>query len=114
MTGRIVFSESAREDRRGITSYTVERFGVRQARRLRENFERVLITLADNPLIGAQRPELDPPKRRFRYFVVMNTFIIVYRPVGAGIEVARILNASRNLAAELVRDAGVEDEGQRR
>lgn len=104
MTSRIVLSEAARDDRRAITAYTVEQFGIGQARRLRENFERVLNTLADNPLIGTQREELDPPGHSFRYFVVMRLFLIAYQPTGTGIRVARILHGMRNLAAELDRD----------
>ncbi len=109
MTTRIVFSDSARQDRRDITAHTVDYFGMRQARRLRDNFGRVLTMLADNPMIGTLRPELDPEGRSFRYFVVMKTFIIVYRTGENRIEIARILNASRDLAAELERDAGVKN-----
>lgn len=108
MTARFVFSESAGEDRRAITAYTVKRFGIAQARKLRRNFERALDTLADSPMIGAQRPELDPAGHSFRYFVVMKSFIIVYQPTNSGIRVARILHAMRDLAAELDRDAGAE------
>ena len=103
---RIVFSQAARNDRRAITAYTVEQFGILQARRLRANFERVLNTLADSPRIGHPRIELDPPGRAFRYFVVMRLFIIVYEPTETGVRVARILHGMRNLAAELARDAG--------
>lgn len=103
---RIVFSEAARNDRRAITAYTVEQFGLRQVRRLRANFERVLNTLADTPMIGRLRTELDPPGHTFRYFVTMKLFIIVYEPVPNGIRVARILHGMRNLAADLARDAG--------
>ena len=106
MTARFVFSKSAGEDRQAITAYTVEWFGIGQARKLRRNFERALNTLADSPMIGARRPELDPAGHSFRYFVVMKRFIIVYQPTDSGIRVARILNAMRDLAAELDRDAG--------
>jgi len=114
VTARIVFSESAREDRRDITAYTVDRFGVEQARRLRRHLERVLISLADSPMMGTQRPELDPPGCSFRYIVAMRIFIIVHQPSETGIRVARILHASRDLAAELDRDAGTREEGSER
>jgi plasmid stabilization system protein ParE len=103
---RTVFSEAARADRRAITDYTVERFGVRQARRLRANFAGVIQTLAANPRIGSLREALDPPGRRFRYFVVMQRFVIVYEPTPTGIRIARILHGMRDLALELDRDAG--------
>ena len=103
---RIVFSEAARDDRRAITAHTVEQFGIHQARRVRTNFERVLSIIADTPAIGRLRDELDPPGHTFRYFVVMKRFIVVYKPTESGIRVARILHGTRNLAAELDRDAG--------
>ena len=106
---RVIFSEAAGQDRRAITRYTVERFGVQQARRLRERFEAALNSLADAPLSGHQRSELDPPGHTFRYHVLMKSFLIVYEPAGEGIRIARLLHGARNLAAELARDAG-EDE----
>lgn len=81
---RVVLSEVARRDRREITAYTVERFGVQQARRLRERFEAALSALAESPLIGRTNEELDPPGHRFRYSVVMKRFIVVYEPTGDG------------------------------
>ncbi|MFT4571658.1 MAG: plasmid stabilization system protein ParE [Hyphomicrobiaceae bacterium] len=103
---RIVLSESARNDRREITKYTVERFGVEQARRLRDHFKAALDSLADSRLIGRTREELDPPGHTFRYFLVMKSFIIVYESTDDGIRVARLLHGARNLAAELVREGG--------
>ena len=107
---QVVFSEAARADRRAITDYTVERFGIGQARRLRAKFARAVQTLAATPRIGSLREALDPPGRTFRYFVVMKRFVIVYEPTATGIRIARILHGMRNLSAELDRDAG--DGGQ--
>lgn len=106
---RIVFSQAARGDRREITTYTVERFGVGQARRLRDTLQTTLNKLAESPLIGRAHEELDPPGRAFRYFVVVKLFIIVYEPTEDGIRVARLLHGARNLAAEFDRNAGRED-----
>ena len=103
---RVVLSEAARADRREITAYTVERFGLKQARRLRDHFEATLNTLAESPLIGRTKEELDPPARSFRYLVLMRRFIVVYEPMDDGTSVARILHGARNLVAELGRDAG--------
>jgi len=108
---RVVFSEAARADRREITDYTVERFGIGQGRRLRANFARAVESLAATPRIGSLREALDPPGRTFRYFVVMKRFVIVYQPTATGIRIARILHGMRNLAAELDRDAGDEGRG---
>ena len=106
---RVVLSEAARLDRREITAYTVERFGLAQVRRLRDLLEATLDSLADSPRIGRTHEELDPPGRSFRYFAVMKSLIIVYEPTDDGIRVARLLHGARNLAEELGRDTGVED-----
>ena len=103
----IEFSEAAIADQDSITAYTVEKFGIKQARRLRANFERALGALAANPNIGRARKDLDPGGRSFRYFVVMKLFIIVYQPTEDGIQIVRILHGMRNLAAEIERDAGL-------
>ena len=105
----MVFSEAARDDRREITASTRERFGLSQARRLRDQFQATLNNLAESPLIGRKNEELDPPGRSFRYFVLMKSFIIVYEPTDDGIRVARLLNGARHLAADLDRDAGDDD-----
>lgn len=106
---RVVFSAAARTDRREITAYTVERFGLAQARRLRDRLEATLDILAESPQIGRTHPELDPPGRSFRYFVVLRSIIIVYEPSEDGIRVVRLLHGARHLAAELDRDAGEEE-----
>ena len=103
---RVLLSRAARLDRRALTGFTVERFGVRQARRLRARFETVLSMLAESPLLGRTRQDLDPPGHSFRYFVVLKSFIIVYEPIDDGIRVARILHGGRGLSAELDRGAG--------
>ena len=106
---RVVFSEAARGDRREITAFTVERFGLGQARRLRDQFQTTLNNLAESPLMGRTDEELDPPGRSFRYFVVLKSFLIVYESTDEGIRVARLLHGTRNLAAELDRDSGDAD-----
>ena len=58
---RVVLSEAARIDRREITAYTVERFGIGMARRLRDRFQAALNSLAESPLSGRTNEELDPP-----------------------------------------------------
>ena len=103
---RVVLSTAARLDRREITAYTVRRFGIRSARQVRDRFQTALNALAASPLLGRTNKDLDPPGRTFRYFVVMERFIIVYEPTHDGIRVARLLHGARNLAAELDRDAG--------
>ena len=103
---RITLSDAARNDRREITAYTIDRFGIEQARRLRTQFQATLDRLAASPRLGRAHPELDPVGRSFRYFVLMRSFLIVYQPTKEGIRVARLLHSARNLADELDRDDG--------
>ena len=103
---RIEVSKAAIADQDSIIAYTVEHFGIKQARRLRANFERALDALAANPNIGHTREDLDPEGRSFRYLVTMNLFIVVYQLTDDSIQIVRILHGMRNLAAEIERDTG--------
>lgn len=104
----IELSLASQDDRRQITGYTVRRFGVTQARRLRNAFEQALRRLAESPELGKSQPEIDPPGRSFRYFVLLRTFIIVYEPVEDGIRVARLIHGARDLSRELDDDPGAD------
>jgi plasmid stabilization system protein ParE len=106
---KVVFSKAARADRRAITAYTVKHLGIEQARRLRKTFKTKIDLLANSPLTGHKRAELDPPSRSFRYLTVMKSFIIVYLPCDDGIRVARLLHGARDLARELALEAGDEE-----
>lgn len=100
----VVFSLAARSDRQAITAFTVERFGLLQARELRRRFQVALERLVEFPSSGQLRPELDPPGRVFRWAVVSKVSILVYEPHPEGLRVVRILNGARQLADELRRD----------
>ncbi len=101
---KIIFSRSAQQDRREITEFTANRFGVRQARRLRDRFEQTLRTLAASPELGRPDDKLSPPGRALLYFPVMNRFIIVYEQADEGIHVVRLLHGARQIASELARE----------
>lgn len=105
----VVFSSAARLDRRSITAFTIEQFGIEQARRIRHELEVALRRLSQSPLLGRTHADLDPPGHAFRYFVLLKRFIIVYEPAESGIRVARILHGARRLAEELDRDPGEVD-----
>lgn len=106
---RVVFSAAARVDRREITAWTVQRFGIEQARRLRDRLESALHDLGSAPDVGRPDEELDPPDRSFHYLVFLKSFIVVYEPTDDGIRVVRLLHGARSLADELDRDSGDDD-----
>ena len=68
---RIVFSPAARTDLDRIDDYTIEKFGLRQARKTLDTIQGELEALALHPRSAQERPEFDPPGRRFRYRVVL-------------------------------------------
>jgi toxin ParE1/3/4 len=58
-----------------------------------ERFERQAQTLANGPGIGRARPELHPDLRSFP----VGRYVLLYRPIEGGIEVARVLHGMRDL-----------------
>jgi len=99
---RFVLSNRAIQDLEAIGSY-IAHDSVEAAGRVLDYIEEQLNLLATRPLIGRVRPDLwqgmlcfviGRPRWRSRY-------LIFYRCTGTGIEVARIIEAHRNIAAAL-------------
>ena len=97
----VTFSAEARADRREITRFTRDRFGVEQVRRLLAELRRITRTLVALPGAGRRIPELDPQGHRMRIYVMQGRFLIVYEETDGGIHVHRILHGARDIAAEL-------------
>jgi toxin ParE1/3/4 len=53
------------------------------------------VLLAQQPLLGRARPELAPNLRSFP----VGNYVMFYRPIDDGIEVARVLHGSRDIDA---------------
>jgi len=86
----------AERDLEEIADYIADRnpsAAVRQIETLLEKFT----FLAANPLVGELRPDLPKRPRTFS----AGRYVIVYRPVAKGIEVARVVHGARDLAAVL-------------
>jgi len=64
------------------------------ADRLIDEFARVFDQLAENPALGRLRDDLGSPLRSFP----VKTYLVFYRPVHDGIEIARVLSGYRDLA----------------
>ena len=58
-----------------------------------DTLEEKLGLLADNPLMGAARPDIAP---ELRYYPVGNS-LLLYRLVSGGIEVVRVVHGARDL-----------------
>ncbi len=61
----------------------------RTIRRLREGF----LTLADNPYIGHERPDLGPNLRS----LAVRPYVIIYQPLEQGVEIVRVTHGSRDI-----------------
>lgn len=68
---------------------------VRQLERLLETFS----LLARNPLLGELRPDLPMNPRAF----CVGNYLVLYRPITNGIEVARVIHAARDIVSLLRR-----------
>ena len=60
-------SSRAEADLAGISGYTIETFGIEQARRYRDQFEACFRNLAENPRSGRSADRLAPGLRRFEH-----------------------------------------------
>jgi plasmid stabilization system protein ParE len=103
---RILLSKLAEADLDQIDRQTIDRFGLNQAAKTLEAFWRATRDLADHPDMGHRREDLDPPRQILRCWPVLKRFLIVYRPMQDGIEVARILDGSRELKNVLFPPSG--------
>jgi len=104
---RVVLSRAAREDLERIDDYSLREFGLKQAQKMLVMFEDAFELLASFPASAPERPELDPPGRRFRYRTVSRCFVVVYEGSPEGIRVARVLDGRRaDLRGLLEKEAG--------
>jgi toxin ParE1/3/4 len=90
---KIVVSPAAESDLNDILDYIARDkpdAAVRWVARIRNTFE----SIATNPEIGERRPEFKSGE--FRSSLVGN-YVIFYRPIREGIEVARVVRGERDI-----------------
>ena len=90
-------SSQADSDLTGIADYTIETFGIEQARRYRDGLEAGLQNLADNPMLGYSADDLAPNLRRLEH----QSHVIFYIPLDDGVLIVRILHASMEASRHL-------------
>lgn len=81
-------SRLAAEDVADIADYTIEQFGINQARRYRDGLETCFQTLADNPMLGRSASELAPNLKRFEH----QSHVVFYVPEEDDVLIVRILH----------------------
>jgi toxin ParE1/3/4 len=94
-----VFSPLARRDLLEIVDYIAQR-NPDAAERMRQRFLAAVEMLGKRPALGHVRHDLVAPELRVRFWPV-GRYLVVYRPVGSGIQIIRVLSGYRDIAAAL-------------
>ena len=79
----------AETDLSGIADYSIETFGIEQARRYRDQLEDCFETLAQNPRLGRSAERFAPGLRRFEH----RSHSVFYTENERGIAIVRVLHA---------------------
>ena len=93
-------SRRAAADLESIASYTIEQFGIKQARRYRDGFERTFQALADRSLRGRSAAHLGDGVRRFDH----ESHVIFYRKAEEAILIARVLHRRMDMERYVMTD----------
>ena len=84
-------SRRASADLNAIADYTIDTFGIMQARRYRDGLEACFHTRADTPNLGRKATQLAPRLRRYTY----QSHMVFYRVTKQG-----VLNRARSRSEE--------------
>jgi toxin ParE1/3/4 len=88
----------ADEDLQEIYRYTRRMWGRDQAVRYLHGLEQRFAELADNPLVGIAREDLQPPGLRS---VIHGSHVIFYQPQPDGVLIIRVLHGRQDVRAHL-------------
>ncbi len=93
-----VLSSQAESDVDRIASYTVENFGIAQAKYYIEGLHQSILTLTEYPLMGSDQSHIKPKARRIVYrshaiyYVLTEDVVFVLRILGPGEDPLRQIN----------------------
>ena len=87
---RYELTEAAEADLAAIADYTIETFGIAQARRYRDGLTRAFENIAQNPRMGREAGQLRSGYRRFEH----RSHAIFYQIEDRGIRIVRVLHMS--------------------
>ena len=86
-------SRLAATDLQEIAEYTIERFGVEQARRYRDGLKTCFVQLADNPALGREAEMLIRGLRRFEH----QSHVVFYISEPENLLIVRVLHSSMDV-----------------
>jgi toxin ParE1/3/4 len=82
-------SKRAAMDLEAIADYTIDRFGIEQARRYRDGLRKCFRSLAKNPGLGRRAEQLARNLQQYEH----QSHIVFYRQEKVGILIVRILHS---------------------
>lgn len=91
---KVRFSAAAREDLRAITRFTIDKFGVRQAKIYGQSITSVIEKIQINPNLGIFRPELAEGLQS----IVHQSHVVFFKLDGVYLSIIRILHHSRDIS----------------
>lgn len=86
--GKFLLSNRAATDLSDIADFTIQTFGIEQARFYRDELNNCFEILAENPQLGRSAAELAPDLKRFEY----QSHVVFYKPKDTDILIVRILH----------------------
>ena len=86
----IRLTSRAEADLAGIADYTIETFGIEQARRYRDEIEGCFRTIAESPRLGRSAEALSAGLRRIEH----RSHVIFYLADESGVLIVRVLHSS--------------------
>ena len=89
---RYELTRFAERDLRRIAEYTIERFGINQARRYRDSLFRTFESLTEHPAMGRDYSHVKEGCRRHEH----ESHVIYYKITNSGILVLRLLHQSQD------------------
>lgn len=95
--GEFRFSRRAIADLAEIANYTIENFGIEQARRYPERLEFCFQNLADAPNLDRSAEQVASGLRRYEY----HSHVIFYMPQGSVVLIVRVLHQSMDVERHL-------------
>ena len=87
----------AESDLAEIADYTIETFGIEQARRYRDALDACFQTIADNPKVGRKANRLAPNLRRYQ----RKSHVVFYLPEMKGVLIVRVLHENSDFEQHL-------------
>ena len=86
-------SRLAAADLQEIAEYTIERFGIMQARRYRDSLKTCFVQLANNPTLGRRAEQLMHGLQRFEH----QSHVVFYISEPENILIVRVLHSSMDV-----------------